>query len=126
MIAIIEEPILPQQVLDSLKISASGSVVMHIGIVRPSSQGKRVVSIEYKAARSEGQQELSRIAAEIRASYEIEDIALCRRTGKLNLRDAILVPAVAAPDHKEAFKACEQAVERMRSMASVKEKETVE
>ena len=126
MIAIIEEPILPQQVLDSLKISASGSVVMHIGIVRPSLQGKSVVSIEYKAARSEGQQELSRIAAEIRASCEIEDIALCRRTGKFNLRDAILAAAVAAPHRKEAFKACGQAVERMRNMASVKKKETVE
>jgi molybdopterin synthase catalytic subunit len=53
----------------------------------------------------------------------MQDIALCRRIGKLNLGDAILVAAVAAPHRREAFEACMEAVERMRNMVSVKKKE---
>ena len=126
MIKITDKPLLPQEILDSLQTDESGSVVLHIGIVRPSSEGRRVISIEYQADRGEGEQELSLITAEVRASWEIQDIALCRRVGKLNLGEVILVAVVAAPHHEQAFEACKQAVERTRTMASVKKKEVLE
>jgi len=122
MIQIMEEPIRLQQLIDSLRTSTSGSVVAHIAIVRPSSEG-RPVSIEYQADKGEAEQELAHIAGDIQAKGGIEDIALCRRLGKLNIGDAILVAVVAAPHRKEAFQACAEAVERMRNMASVKRKE---
>ena len=63
------------------------------------------------------------IAKEIMTNWKIQDIALCRRTGRLNLGDVILMVAVASPHPKEAFKACEHAVECMRNMDSVRKKE---
>lgn len=121
-----DKPLLPQEILNNLQTDESGSVVLHIGVVRPSSEGKRVVSIEYQADRSEGEQELSLITAEVQAGWEIQDIVLCRRVGKLNLGEVIMVAAVAAPHHEQAFEACKQAVERTRTMASVKKKEVLE
>jgi molybdopterin synthase catalytic subunit len=106
-----------------MKSDRSGSLVIHIGVVRLSSEGKKVVSIEYQAEKFEGEKELFQIAAEIRGRWEIQDIALCRRTGRLDLGEAILVAAIAASHRREAFEACEQAVERMRKMVSVKKKE---
>ena len=126
MIKITDEPLLPQGIVQSLQTDESGSVVLHIGIVRPSSEGRRVVSIECQADRSDGEQELSLITAEVRAGWEIQDIALCQRVGKLNLGEVILVAAVAAPHHEQAFEACKQAVERTRTMASVKKREILE
>jgi len=126
MIQITEETVLLQQVLDSLKTSTSGSVVTHTAIIRPSSEGKRVMSIEYQANKTEAEKELSQIASEIQAKLEIEDISLCRRLGKLKLGDVILVAAVAAPHRKEAFQACAEAVERMRNMTSIRKREIFE
>lgn len=123
MIEVADKPILTQRVADSLTTSTSGSVVTHTAIIRPSSKGKRVVSIEYRANRSQAEQELAQIASEIQARWEIEDIALCRRIGKLGIGDAILVAAVAAPHRKEAFEACAEAVERLRNMTSVTKNE---
>jgi molybdopterin synthase catalytic subunit len=123
---ITDKPLLPQGILDSLQTDESGSVVLHIGVVRPSSEGRRVLSVEYQADRSEGEQELSLITTEAQAGWEIQDIALCRRVGKLNLGEVILVAAVAAPHHEQAFEACKQAVERTRTMASVKKREILE
>ena len=123
MLQVTNRAILPQEVLNSLKADSSGSIVMHIGVVRPSSEGKRVVSIEYHAKKEEAEQELSAIANDVRRRWEIQDIALCRRTGKLGLGEIILIAAVSAPHRKEAFEACQHAVERLRGVTSVKKKE---
>ena len=126
MVKITEKSVSPQFLLDSLKTNSSGSVVMHLGVVRPDSNGRRVVSIEYEADINAAERELLHIVNEILTKWTIQDIALCRRRGRLDLGDVILMVAVAAPHRKEAFEACEYAVECMRNMDSVKKKEILE
>ena len=126
MVKVTEASVSPQLLLDSLKTDSSGSVVTHLGIVRPNSNGRKVVSIEYEADINASERELSNIANEILTKWEIQDIALCRRIGRLDLGDLILMVAVASSHRKEAFEACEYAVECMRSMKSVRKKEILE
>jgi len=126
MVKVTEELISPQLLLDSLKTDSSGSIVMHLGIVRPQSEGRRVISIKYEADINAAESELLHIAKEIRAKWRIQDIALCRRTGRLDLGAIILMVAIASPHRKEAFEACEYAVERMRSMQSIRKEETLQ
>ena len=57
MIQVAEEPISPQGVLPGLKIASSGSIVFHIGVVRPFSEGKKVGSIEYQIKKKEGEED---------------------------------------------------------------------
>ena len=123
MIKVTEALVSPQLLLEGLKSNSSGSIVTHLGIVRPDSQGRRVVSIEYEMDQRAAEKELSHIAKEIMTKWKIQDIALYRRTGRLNLGDVILMAAIAAPHRKEA---CEYAVECMRKMKSVKKKEILE
>jgi molybdopterin synthase catalytic subunit len=126
MIKVTEKFVSPQLLLDSLKTDSSGSVVMHLGVVRPDSNGRRVVSIEYEADINAAERELLHITNGIRAKCKIQDVALCRRIGRLDLGDVILMVAIASPHRKEAFEACEYAVECMRNMDSVKKKEILE
>ena len=126
MVKATEAVLSPQLLLDSLRTDSSGSIVMHLGIVRPDSNGRRVVSIEYEADINAAERELSRITNEIRVKWKTQDIALSRRVGKLSLGDVILIAAIAAPHRKEAFEACNYAVECMRSMKSVRKKEILE
>ena len=126
MVKVTEASVSPQLLLDSLNTDSSGSIVTHLGIVRPDSNGRKVVSIEYEADVNASERELSSIANEILTKWEIQDIVLCRRTGRLDLGDLILMVAVASPHRKEAFEACEYAVECMRSMKSVRKKEILE
>ena len=126
MVKVTEALVSPQLLLDSLRTDSSGSIVTHLGIVRPDSNGRKVVSIEYEADMDASERELSNIANEILTKWGIQDIALYRRVGKLNLGDVILIAAVGAPHRKEAFEACNYAVECMRSMKSVRKKEIFE
>ena len=126
MVKVTEASVSPQLLLDSLRTDSSGSIVTHLGIVRPDSNGRKVVSIEYEADINASERELSKIATEILTKWGIQDIALYRRVGKLNLGDVILIAAVGAPHRMEAFEACNYAVECMRSMKSVRKKEILE
>ena len=126
MIKISKTPFLPQQVIDALQTKASGSVVVHAALVRPSSEGQELAAIEYEMDNGDATKELAQIEKNIRTEWAIQDIALWRRTGKLILGDIILVAAVSSPHRKEAFTACEKAVEQMRNMTSVKKREIYE
>jgi len=126
MIEVTKRAISTRKVVDSLKTDISGSVVVHLAILRPSSEGQKLVAIEYDMDRAIAEKELSQIEGEIRAKWEIQDVSLCRRAGKLSLGETILVAAVSAPHRKEAFEVCQYAVERLRGMTSVKKREIYE
>jgi molybdopterin synthase catalytic subunit len=123
MIRVTDESLCPSEVQESLKTDASGSLVMHAGIVRVSSQGRGVACIEYEADVGAAEEELSRIAADIAARWQVQDVALCRRMGRLEPGEVILVAAVSAPHRKEAFEACQHAVECLKAMKSVVKRE---
>jgi len=123
MVKVTETLVSPQFLLDSLRTDASGSIVIHLGIVRPDSEGRKVSCIEYEMEGNAAEKELLHIENEILSKWEIQDVALCRRTGRLNLGDLILVAVLSAPHRKEAFEACEFAVKQMRNMTSVKKRE---
>jgi molybdopterin synthase catalytic subunit len=112
-----------KKVLANLKNKNSGSLVFHVGTVRPFSEGKQVASIEYRILRNRAEEELGHIVSQIRERWEINDIALCRRTGRLNFGDVILIAAVSTARHKPAFEACQFAVEQMKIMKSVNKNE---
>jgi molybdopterin synthase catalytic subunit len=46
--------------------------------------------------------------------------------GKLVLGEIILIAAIAAPHRKDAFEACQYAIERLRGMTSVQKRENYE
>ncbi len=123
MILISDRPLVLQKILANLKTGNSGSLVFHVGVVRPFSEGKQVASIEYQIFKDGGEEELTEIVSQVCDRWEIDDIVLCRRTGQLNFGEIILIAAVSAARHKRAFEACQFAVEQMKIMKSVKKTE---
>jgi molybdopterin synthase catalytic subunit len=123
MILVTHETLSLGQILKALKTDASGSVVIHVGIVRPFSEGRPVACIEYEADVAAAEEELSRIASDVAARWQVQDVAVCRRTGRLELGEVILVAAVSAGHRREAFEACQYAVEHLKAMKSVAKRE---
>jgi len=123
MVKVTETLVSPQSLLDSLKTDSSGSIVIHLGIVRPDSEGRKVSCIEYEMEGNAAEKELLHIENETMTKFQIQDVGLCRKTGRLNLGEVILMAVISAPHRKEAFEACEFAVKQMRNMTSVKKRE---
>ena len=126
MIEITEKPISPELVVNKVKTDGSGCVVTYVGLIRDYSRGKPVVSVEYKDAEGTAENRLREIASEIRQKWQLENIAICHRIGKLKVGDINLVVAVAAAHRQEGFAACQYAIDQFKQKLPTQKKETYE
>jgi molybdopterin synthase catalytic subunit len=124
MIEITEKPIHPELVVNKAKTNSSGCVVTYVGVIRDYSQGKSVLSIEYQDSKKTAESKLRGIASEVRQKWQIDNIAICHRTGRLKVGDINLVVAVAAAHRPEGFAACQYAIDRFKQTIPTHKKET--
>jgi len=124
MIEVTEKPILPELIINKVKIDSSGCVVTYIGLIRDYSQGKPVLSVEYRDAQGTAESRLQEIASEIRQKWQVDNLAICHRIGKLKVGDINLVIAVASAHRKEGFAACQYAVDAFKQKLPTRKKET--
>jgi molybdopterin synthase catalytic subunit len=122
MEVISNNPIDPNKVYDLIKKDTAGSVVFHFAVVRESKENRRIKSVEYHE-NGDIEEELRIISDEIRKKWEIEDVLMMRRLGRLNIGDVISLVAVSSPHREEAFNACSYGVDKLKKMTTVIKKE---
>jgi len=119
MVKLVETPIDPASVYNSICSSFSGSVVFHYAVVKKqAATDKSTTSIEYKA-QANTIMELEDIAGEIERSWNLEDVLLVRRTGCLGVGEIISLVAASSPNSEDAFEACRFGISRLKKMATI-------
>ena len=126
MIEITEKTISPELVVNRVKTDDSGCVVTYVGLIRRFSRGKPVVSVEYQDHEGRAEARLQKMASEIEQKWQVNNIAICHRIGKLNVGDINLVIAIAATHRQEGFSACQHAVDLFKEIMPARKKETYE
>jgi len=126
MIEITEKSVSPELVVNKIKTDSSGCVVTYVGLIRKQSQGKLVLSVEYKDSKRTAQNELQEIASEISQKWQINNLAICHRIGKLKVGDINLVVAIAAAHRQEGFAACQYAIDQFKQRLPTQKRETYE
>ena len=124
MIEITREPISPELVVNKVKTDSSGCVVTYIGLIREYSRGKPVLSVEYDDAQGTAEARLQEIVSGARQKWQLNNMAICHRIGKLEVGDINLVVAVAAAHRREGFAACQYAIDRFKQKLPTQKKET--
>lgn len=123
---ILDQPLRLQAVIDAVAGPGKGGVVTFTGNVRDQSRGKRVLRLEYEAYAPMAEAQLARIGAEIEGRWPGTSIAMHHRVGVLEIGEAAVVIAAAAPHRKEAFLACEAAIDRLKQDVPIWKKEFYE
>jgi len=126
MIEITEKPISPEFVVNKIKTDNSGCVVTYVGLIRNHSHGKSVLSVEYKDAKGTAVNELQKIASEIRQKWQVNNVAICHRIGKLKVGDINLVVAIASAHRGEGFAACQYAIDQFKQKLPTQKREAYE
>jgi molybdopterin synthase catalytic subunit len=124
VIEITQKPISPELVLNKVKTDSSGCVVAYVGLIRQNSQGKQVLSVEYEDVQGTAKDRLQQIASEIEKKWQVNNIAICHRVGKLRVGEINFLVAIAATHRQEGFAACGYAVDRFKEMMPTKKRET--
>ncbi|MBA7688451.1 Molybdopterin synthase catalytic subunit [subsurface metagenome] len=126
MIEITERPISPEFVVNKIKTDSSGCVVTYVGLIRNHSHGKPVLSVEYKDAKGTAANELQEIASEIRQKWQVNNVAIYHRIGKLKVGDINLVVAIASAHRQEGFAACQYAIDQFKQKLPTQKREAYE
>jgi molybdopterin synthase catalytic subunit len=123
VIEITQKPISPESVVNKVKTDSSGCVVAYVGLIRNYSQGKEVLSVEYEDTQGKAKDRLQQIASEIGKKWQVNNIAICHRLGKLRVGDINFLVAIAATHRQEGFAACGYAVDRFKEIMPTKKRE---
>jgi molybdopterin synthase catalytic subunit len=124
VIKITDKPISPELVVSEVKTDNSGCVLAYIGLIREQSHDKQVLSVEYQDTKETAEDSLRQIASEVRQRWQINNIAIYHRVGRLNAGDINLVVAVACAHRQEAFAACQYAIDRFKQIMPTHKTET--
>ena len=117
------DPLDPQRLADHVSHDESGAVVLFYGVVRDHNMGRKVLYLEYDAYPEMATKVMRQIAEEMKASKEIDDVAIQHRTGRLEIGEMSLLIAVSSAHRKEAFEACHALVDRFKEVVPIWKKE---
>lgn len=91
-----------------------GGIGIFVGTVRNHHQGKAVQALSYTAYEPVAEKMIRHIEQEIQQQYGVSYIRVVHRIGRLNVGDTAIIAMAYAPHRREAFAACETAVERVK------------
>ena len=126
MIEISNGPLDPESITTRVRQHSNGAVVTFLGTTRDSTDGRRVLHLEYEGYRPMTDRKLEEVRDEIRDRWSIEDVAIAHRLGRLEIGDISLVVAVSSPHRADAFAACNYAVDRIKQVVPIWKKEFFE
>ena len=100
-----------------------GAVVSFLGTVRDIHNGETVLSMELEHYPEMTENVLRDITDEARKRWDILDVTIIHRVGKLKPSDQIVLIAVASGHRGEAFSACEYIIDTLKDRAPFWKKE---
>ncbi len=102
-----------------------GATAAFVGSMRDFNEGDSVLEMMLDHYEGMTQRHLESLASEMMAQYELTDLLMMHRVGRVTPGEAVVVVAVWSAHRAQAFAACEQMVEDLKSKAPFWKKETL-
>ena len=120
----ITHEVLDPTTLHNLVLSPqAGAVSLFVGVVRDNNLGRDVDFLEYDAYPAMATKVMRQIADEIRDRWDIIDIAMHHRIGRLEIGEASVAVAVASAHRAEGIEACHYGIDRLKAIVPIWKKE---
>ncbi len=103
--------------------NSSGAISTFLGNTRDNNLGRTVKLLEYEAYETMADMKLYEIANDMLSKWQISKVSIQHRIGHVSLGETSLVVAVSSKHRKEAFSACEYAINRIKEIVPIWKKE---
>jgi MoaE-MoaD fusion protein len=113
-------------VVDEVRSDRAGAIATFVGTTRVESRGRTVEHLDYEAYEGMAEQVMAEIANELKQRYDLCDIAIHHRTGRVEIGDASVVIAISAPHRQDALAACKDAIDTLKTKVPLWKKEVYE
>jgi MoaE-MoaD fusion protein len=119
-------PLSLDTVVDEVRSEAAGAIATFIGTTRVHSRDRTVRHLDYEAYEEMAEQVMAEIAGELKERYDLCEIAIHHRTGRVEIGEASVVIAVSAPHRQDALAACKDAIDTLKERVPLWKKEVYE
>jgi molybdopterin synthase catalytic subunit len=100
-----------------------GATVTLDGYVRQFTKGKETIYLVYEAYEEMALKEMKKLIDQARDQFEIVNIGIVHRLGRLEIGETSVVISVAAPHRRAAFAACEWLIMELKRTVPIWKKE---
>jgi molybdopterin synthase catalytic subunit len=122
--AIVEESIDVATLISASQRPDCGAISTFIGTTRIDESGEASVEyLEYEAYRPMADRKLEEIGAEIEDRWEVREVSIVHRIGRVDPGEASVAIVVASPRRGPAFEASRYAIERIKEMVPIWKRE---
>ena len=108
---------------DWLTDNTVGGEVLFIGKVRNHTKGKEVLRLDFEAYEPMAISEMKKIAQQAMDKWPLKRIIIHHRVGALEIGEIAVIIGVASSHRKEAFAACEYAIDTLKQTVPIWKKE---
>jgi molybdopterin converting factor subunit 1 len=104
----------------------TGAIATFSGTTRVESRGRSVRHLDYEAYAGMAEEVMADLVAALKAKYELCDVAIVHRTGRVGIGETSVAIAVSAPHRGDALAACAEAIDTLKQTVPLWKKESYE
>jgi len=121
-----EEPLDVNAVVAEVETPDAGAIVTFVGTTRAHSRGRTVHHLDYEAYGGMAEQVMAELAEGLKSRYELCEVAIAHRVGRVEIGGLSVVIAVSAPHRADALAACKEAIDTLKVSVPLWKKEVYE
>jgi molybdopterin synthase catalytic subunit len=114
LVALRDEPLRIDEVVDALGDDASGGLTLFVGRVRDHDGGKGVVGLDYTAHPS-ALDRLREVCEKVATTYDVHGVAAIHRVGTLAIGDLAVVVATTSAHRGTSFDASRDLIDTLKA-----------
>jgi molybdopterin synthase catalytic subunit len=120
------DPLSLDRVVNEVRSNKAGAIATFVGTTRVESRGRTVEHLDYEAYEGMAERVMAEIAADLKQRYDVCEIAIHHRTGRVDIGEPSVVIAVSAPHRQDALAACKDAIDTLKEQVPLWKKEVYE
>ena len=121
-----DQPLSLERIVDEVRSDQAGAIATFTGTTRAESRGRSVQYLDYEAYEGMAEEVMAEIADELRARYDLCEIAIHHRVGRVQIGDTSVVIAVSSRHRRDALAACKDAIDTLKERVPLWKKEVYE
>jgi len=125
-IQLLDRPLSPLTCTEYVYSPDTGGIVTFTGTVRNHTADRSVRHLEFESYEPMAIKEMRKIAETILRRWPARKVSFHHRLGTLGIGDLAVVIAVSCPHRREAFEACQYAIDTLKQTVPIWKKEVFE
>ena len=122
-VLVTRDPVDISDLVRDLTTPDCGAVLTFLGVVRDHAEGHDVEAIDYTCYEEMAAGELERVARRAMEKYQVKNLGVIHRIGRLKVGEASLGLVVASPHRGEGFACAQMFIDEMKKTVPIWKKE---